>query len=163
MKFIRLIAISAVVFFLVVTGFSLFIPSTVRISRATNVAPGKDYLLQKVCNLNEWQQWHPQLKDVVLKDIISADGKVIKATANGIGLSVIKCTSTEATIHMQKGRRPVENNWVLIKHGPNDSLTLQNFIEFEFKWYPWEKFSSLLLEKSYGPVMEMGLNELKNL
>jgi hypothetical protein len=34
-------------------------------------------------------------------------------------------------------------------------------MDFKLRWYPWEKFSSLLLEKRYGPVMEQGLAKLK--
>ena len=160
MKFIRLFIISVVVFFLIVTGFSLFIPSQVRISRATNIAPGNDSVLAQICDLSQWKNWHPQLENVVLKDMQLAGGVVKKANANGTQLTVIKCTADEVTVQMQKGAKPINNNWVLIKHGPNDSLTLQNYIDFHFGWYPWEKFSSLMLEGSYGPVMEQGLRRL---
>jgi hypothetical protein len=36
-------------------------------------------------------------------------------------------------------------------------------MDFHLRWYPWEKFASLLLEKSYGPRMEQGLATLKRL
>jgi hypothetical protein len=36
-------------------------------------------------------------------------------------------------------------------------------MDFHLRWYPWEKFGSLLLEKSYGTKMEMGLMSLKKL
>lgn len=161
MKIIKLLFISALVFFLIVTGFSLLIPSHVKISRATNIAPGKDSVLNQICDLDKWQSWHPQLQNVVLKDTVSSANRIVKATANGIQLSVLKCSDTAVTVQMQKGEHPINNNWVLIKHGPNDSLTLQNFMEFDFSWYPWEKFSSLMLDGSYGPVMEKGLANLK--
>jgi len=161
MKYVKLLLISVVVFFLIVTGFSLFIPSHVRISRATNIAPDGDSVLQRICDLDKWKTWHPQLATVALKDAVYANDRVIKATANGTRLSVLKCSGAEVTVQMQKGNQPINNNWILIKHGTTDSLTLQNFIEFDFKWYPWEKFSSLMLEGSYGPVMEQGLANLK--
>ena len=160
MKFIRLLLISAAVFFLIVTGFSLFIPSQVRISRATNIAPGNDSVLAQICDLNNWKNWHPQLENVILKDIGSADGRAVKANANGTLLTVIKCTGNEVIVQMKKGEKPLNNNWALIRHGAGDSLTLQNYIDFNFSWYPWEKFSSLMLEGSYGPVMEQGLRRL---
>jgi len=34
-------------------------------------------------------------------------------------------------------------------------------MDFHLKWYPWEKFSSMLLENRYGPMMEQGLAKLK--
>jgi hypothetical protein len=36
-------------------------------------------------------------------------------------------------------------------------------MDFRLRWYPWEKFSSLLFEKSYGLTMEKGLNNIKKL
>jgi hypothetical protein len=36
-------------------------------------------------------------------------------------------------------------------------------MDFRLRWYPWEKFSSLLLEKRYGPMLENGLDNLKKL
>ena len=160
MKYVKLLLISAVIFFLIVTGISLVIPSHVRISRAANIAPGNDTVLAQICDLNNWRNWHPQLENVLLKDTVSANGKLIQANANGVHLSVLKCTQNQVIVEMKKGERPLVNNWVLIKHGANDSLTLQNYIDFHFNWYPWEKFSSLMLEGSYGPVMEQGLRKL---
>ena len=160
MKFLKLILISAFVFFFIVTGFSLLIPSHVTISRATNIAPGNDSILKYVCDLKEWENWHPQLENAEITDPSFSNGKIIAGKVNGIYLSVLKCDHQNATIVMQKGNTPIHNNWVLIKHGPSDSLTLRNFMEFDFAWYPWEKFSSLMLDGSYGPVMEAGLNKL---
>jgi hypothetical protein len=34
-------------------------------------------------------------------------------------------------------------------------------MDFRLSWYPWEKFSSLFYEKTYGAMMERGLNDLK--
>jgi hypothetical protein len=34
-------------------------------------------------------------------------------------------------------------------------------MQFKLRWYPWEKFASLLFEKQYGTQMEAGLNKLK--
>jgi hypothetical protein len=36
-------------------------------------------------------------------------------------------------------------------------------MDFRLRWYPWEKFSSLLFEKQYGTQMEAGLESLKQL
>lgn len=153
--------ICAVAFFLLVTAFSLFIPSHVRISRAINIAPGADSVLTKICDLSEWKNWHPQLENVILKDTVSSNGKIVKASANGILLSVLKCSESEVSVEMKKGDKPIINNWMLIRHGADDSLTLQNYMDFHFSWYPWEKFSSLMLDGSYGSVMEKGLSNLK--
>ena len=49
-----------------------------------------------------------------------------------------------------------------IRHS-GDSLTLQWYMDFKLKWYPWEKFRSLFYENIYGVQMEQGLSNLKEL
>ncbi|HXB44800.1 MAG TPA: hypothetical protein VNV85_12105, partial [Puia sp.] len=44
-----------------------------------------------------------------------------------------------------------------------DSVTVQFYFDFHFNWYPWEKFTSLLYEKQFGPVMEESLTQLKQI
>jgi hypothetical protein len=34
-------------------------------------------------------------------------------------------------------------------------------MDFRLSWYPWEKFSSLFYEKTYGTMMETGLLNFK--
>jgi hypothetical protein len=36
-------------------------------------------------------------------------------------------------------------------------------MDFHLRWYPWEKFASLLFEQSYGPKMEQGLGNIKKM
>ncbi len=61
------------------------------------------------------------------------------------------------------GKKPVINGWRIITYQQSDSVTLQWFIDFTLRWYPWEKFSSLLYEKMYGTQMEQGLTILKQI
>lgn len=160
MKFAKLFLVSVVIFFIIITAISLLIPSHVRISRAVNIAPDNDTILMKICNLEQWKNWHPQLANSALKDIITEHGQIKQASANGTVLSVEKCSDSEVIVKMLKGARRLQNHWILIKHNPDDSLILQNYIDFNFSWYPWEKFSSLMLESSYGHVMEKALQNL---
>lgn len=162
-KIIRLILISAVIFFLLLTAISLFFPSHVRLSRATNLAPGTGSVLQQVADLNAWKKWHPFFENKEFKDTSSLNRKVVKATTDSIQLTVVLATDSLVTVKMQRGSRIVSSSWRIINYTTSDSLTLQNYMDFDFKWYPWEKFSSLLLEPSFGPVMEKGLTKLKTL
>ena len=63
----------------------------------------------------------------------------------------------------KKGFRPIVTGWNAITHQSTDSTTVQWYIDFQLRWYPWEKFSSLLFEKNYGVRMEEGLSNLKKL
>jgi hypothetical protein len=46
----------------------------------------------------------------------------------------------------------------LFGEGPT---TVQWYMNFQFDWYPWERFSSLLLENKFGLLMEQGLQKLQ--
>ena len=56
-----------------------------------------------------------------------------------------------------------ETGWNFYATEIPNSVTVQWYMDFHLRWYPWEKFSSLLLEKRYGPMMEKGLGNLKAL
>ena len=54
-----------------------------------------------------------------------------------------------------------KSGWNVMKNGTPYGYTVQWYMDFHLRWYPWEKFSSLLFEKRYGPLMEKGLTGLK--
>jgi hypothetical protein len=162
MKYLKLFLIGATALFIVMLGLSLTIPSKVIVSRAINLNPGSDSVLNEVADLARWQKWYPGFEQVHLKYIRIENGRILAGKANGISLKVDAFNDSTVTVQMQKSDRPVMASWKLIRYAYSDSLTLHNTMEFNLKWYPWEKLSGLLFEKSYGPIMEKGLLNLKN-
>lgn len=79
-------------------------------------------------------------------------------------ISVVQRKADELVTEMstQKGR-PIESSLRLIHHPNNDSATLQWYMQFKLRWYPWEKFKSLFYENIYGVQMEQGLANLKEI
>ena len=59
MRLIKLALISFVMLFLVVTALSSLLPSEVRISRAINLPPDGDTVLNLVAERERWKEWHP--------------------------------------------------------------------------------------------------------
>jgi hypothetical protein len=78
---------------------------------------------------------------------------VITATTDS---SVTAITITNA------GRKGI-TGWNVMHTAYPGTVTVQWYMDFRLRWYPWEKFSGLLFEKRYGPVMEKGLENLKNI
>lgn len=128
----------------------------------TGLANGRDSVLNQVRDLSQWKKWYPGFENIVLTEELVQDGRVVKATANGIRLAVNESTDSSVVVSMQKGSSPVISGWQINKDERNDSLALQGYMDFELKWYPWEKFSSLMLDKSYGDLISRGLQDLKN-
>jgi len=160
MKYIKLLFFSAVFLLLAITGVTLLLPSHVRVSRAVNLYAGADSVMHLVSDLSEWKNWYPGFDTLELKNTVTTGGRITSATVKNIQLRVTTATDSLVTVEMKKGEQPVFNNWKLIRYAHSDSLTLQNYMDFDFKWYPWERFSGLLVDRSYGQLMEAGLKHL---
>jgi len=163
MRIIKLAILSFIFLFLVVTIISLFIPGHIRISKATNIGSEDVFRYNiYVSQLPQWKQWHPALKNIpenefqILKDSsISIHGTTIRITER-------KKDELVTEMRTDKGR-PILSGFKLIRHQEGDSATLQWYMDFKLRWYPWEKFRSLFYENIYGLQMEQGLKNLKEL
>jgi len=167
MRFIKLGLISFIFLFLLITGMSLFIPSHIRISKAINIKADKDSVMAQIRDASNWKNWYPGLDTAKLfyeagkvKGVMLDD----KDPAHPAYISINKEEPEEITAQfISKKMKPVINGWKTISYSTSDSVTLQWYMDFHLRWYPWEKFGSLLLEKSYGLKMEQGLTNLKKL
>lgn len=148
MRIIKLGIISFIVIFIIITLISLMFPSQIRISRAINLPNQRDSIFALLKNE---PAWHPAYFD----SAASVQMRQLKKTV------IEKTDSTLVYTLQQSERKKVTNGWQLYGTPASDSLTLQWYMDFRLSWYPWEKFSSLFYEKTYGAMMERGLNDLK--
>jgi len=148
MRMLKLALISVVLLFLVWTAIAFLIPSKVRISRATNIAARSENILGLVNDSAQWPRWHPWFSDTAV------DLKKVR-------FQWIERSDSLTRVRLQHpGARDLDNNFRIHRLG-GDSLTLQWYSDFHFRWYPWEKFSSLFLEGTYGSLMEQGIGRLR--
>ncbi len=161
MRLIKLAIISFLVFFMLITGISLFFPSHVRISKAVDISAPRDSVLNKISQPVNWKHWYPGADTLSLYE---ADGviKGIRMPGNQVLMITGFNDSLVTAANSTSGRERASMGWNLMQTG-NKTVTVQWYMDFKLRWYPWEKFSSLLLEKRYGPVMEQGLAKLKKL
>ena len=82
MHFIRLVLLSIFFLFLVITGISLFIPSHVRISRATNLSAVSGSVLQQVGDVTKWKNWYPGLSgsEPITFSIVDSSRMILQGT-----------------------------------------------------------------------------------
>lgn len=146
MKLIKLGLISIIVFFLLFTFISFFFPSRVRISKATDIPAERQQVILLLKDTQAWKKWYPGADSASLLPVITevTDSSV---TANSL---------------LQNGRRGI-TGWNVYESGIPGMVTVQWYMDFHLRWYPWEKFSGLLMEKRYGPMMEKGLENLEKL
>jgi hypothetical protein len=150
-RLIKLAILSIIILFLIATGISLLIPSQIRISKAANFHHSqKQALVDAIKDQKKWNEWHPaymndslqRMKEVSVAKLIESDSELV--------------------FQMQQGKKPpVISAWKFYGYPNADSLTLQWYMDFSLKWYPWQKFGSLFFENTYGRMMEEGLTNLK--
>jgi len=151
-RIIKLFLISVIFLFVLGTGISLMIPSHIRISKAINLHAPKDSIFSLVKNPGRWKEWHPAFM------------KSYNKTFDSIRISNITKEGDTVLMFLQQGKKePVLNGWKIYEHPEVDSLTLQWYMDFHLKWYPWKKFSSLFFENTYGVMMQEGLTNLKKI
>jgi hypothetical protein len=144
MKVIKLGFISLVVFSLLITFISFFFPSHVRISKAIDIKAETKVVMEQLKNSGNWKNWYPGTDSASALPFITA----------------VTDTSVLANSTMMNGRKGI-TGWNVYEAAIPNTVTVQWYMDFHLRWYPWEKFSGLLLEKKYGVMMELGLEKLK--
>ncbi len=162
MRVIKLAILSFIFLFLLITIISLFIPATIKISKAINIAPDDTTVYTYIEKLPNWKYWHPALKDISENEFqYSGDASV---SVKGTTIRIVDRREEEITTEMVTDNgRPIVSALKIIRHQQGDSSTLQWYMDFKLRWYPWEKFKSLFFENIYGVQMEQGLANLKEL
>ncbi len=161
MRIIKLGLISLIAFALLITMFSLFFPSHIRLSKAIDINASRTVINNEIADIQNWKNWYPGADTMEL----IMDGNNIKGIrANQNGGQTIVTTVTDTTIITEttgNGFKKSISGWNIYSTNIPNTYTVQWYMDFYLRWYPWEKFSGLLLEKRYGPSMERGLEKLR--
>jgi len=159
MRLIKLALISAVLLFMVVLGISLLIPSEVRISRAINISADKDSIMTVLADLRQWRHWNVLVNDSSVTNP-QYDYKVFHSDQLQIEMWSAKADTLQSLWRQQNGKEIVSG---FTFHTQNNVTVVQWYFDFHLRWYPWEKFSSIIFDKQLGPPMERSLNNLKEM
>jgi len=157
MRVFKLIIISFVILFGIITVISLFIPSNVQISKAVEINAVKDSVLRQLEDPMNWKNWYPSES---YTEFLHADGKIRGIMLDSsTWLMITEKKEDEVMANYVAGSKDIKTGWKVVP--ASNSTAVEWYMKFHLEWYPWKKFSSLLFEKRYGPVMEQGLNNLK--
>lgn len=163
MKLIKLALISLVVLFSIATLIGLLMPSVVIVSRAVDIPQQQDRVLAEISNLRHWPNWIEGIKDNGFK-LTTPDSTGVGAGAfvNGNNIHITRATAT-AVETTWTGKSGFEQQAVmeLIPNAAQQLTTVHWSFTQHIKWYPWERFGSMMNDKILGPVMEKSLDNLK--
>ena len=164
MKIIKLAFISCIGLFLLVTAFSLLLPSNVIISRAIDINAPLDSVFPMVNDLSHWSAWMDNYDPS--KTTISSikQGKGASIQMDKVKVMINESGAKKILATWQSGdSRPLPGEFNFITGDSTGHLTVQWQFNQKIKWYPWEKFASIVSDKALGPYMEKSLDNLKNL
>lgn len=148
--------------FLVMTLISLLIPSTIMTAKSITVQCDSTKLFDAVSNLQNWKKWHP---------VFVADSNKITATNTAASWSsnsktnklvVTKSSYPAVDFLVQRdGENDMENTIYVnrVEEGGNMQVQWKSIVKL--KWYPWEKFGGIFVEKLSGAGYEVALASLK--
>ena len=155
--------------FIFITILSLFIPSKLMVSRAVVINANTGKVFSEINNLQNWKHWQP----VFMNDSSQIN---FKTDSNGISnycewdskgkKNVVEITNKNnnsiAAVLKRSGENDVQNTISILPLSDSNQVQAEWNVFIKLKWYPWEKFYGIFIEKISGQGYEDALNSLKN-
>lgn len=154
--------------FVMMTLISLLIPSKVVIAKATTVQADSVKLFNEISDLKNWKHWHPVFMNdsagITYSEFTDKIHSFASWTTTGKEnkLLISKINYPVVEILLQRaGENDVINIFSVMPVLEQGNMQLQWQSITKLKWYPWEKFSGIFIEKMSGAGYEVALESLK--
>ena len=168
MKVVKGALIVFIGLFIFLTLISLLIPSRIVTTRATTVQANSLKLYNEIANLKNWKHWHPvfmqdSAKMIFIESSTSINDFVEWSSNNKKNrILITEVTFPYIKLLLQRdGENDMENILTLQEVQEQGNLQVQWTSITKLKWYPWEKFSGIFIEKMSGQGYEAALASLK--
>lgn len=169
MRAIKAFLVGATGLFIIITLFSLLIPSNVRVSRAVvinNATAAQVY--GQVANFENWKKWHPvftldSTKSGVTGEELKDGSYRIVNHGMKVHLQMESADSASVKFLIQvEGDNDIDNDIVITPLPSQQAVQVEWRAITKLRWYPWEKFYGIFIDKLTGANYEMALNGLKS-
>ena len=154
--------------FIMITLLSLLIPSKVMVSRGVVVNANAKKVFAEISTLRNWKHWQPVFKNDSIKINFSAGGTGTNSFCEWESNSKKNKLIITATVENQisaalrrEGENEVSITIAILALPDSNSVQVEWNALTKLKWYPWEKFYGIFIEKSSGQGYEDALNSLK--
>ncbi|MBI2730081.1 MAG: SRPBCC family protein [Sphingobacteriales bacterium] len=172
MRYVKIFLVGLVALAIIFTLFSLFIPSTVRVSRVVEINAPKEKIYEAISDVEKWKNWMPwSAADSLFRITINPTQSktnssyewVVKNDVSKKGKITIKeLLNNEVVTENELSGYNISPGSLKLYIDPKANFVLAEWkIKVHIKWYPWAKLKGILLDKIYGPVLEDGLDRLK--
>ena len=117
--------------------------------------------MQQLNNPSNWKNWFPS-KDSIRAMYVEGEIKGILLDSIEALMMTEKSDSMVRAVTAGFSKRDFSMGWFVVPNSNPSQVTVQWWMDFKLRWYPWEKFASLLFDKQYGTRLEIGLRRLKD-
>jgi hypothetical protein len=107
--------------------------------------------------MKQWPQWNEYIKALPVKEISSDSIHSLELSVSVLSADI----NTVKTSWREKNKKAFQGVFNIIPQ--KTETTVQWYFEFSVKWYPWEKFGSIIYDKELGPTMEKSLQNIKEM
>jgi hypothetical protein len=168
---LRAFLTGAAFLFIIITCFSLLIPSRAMVSRAVQI-DGKpaSFIYQQVADLNRWVNWHPVFTTGPATLDCPPSGPLMKErgctiTQGGKKINIRLLSSDSNAVRFlltAPGENDVENEILVRSADGGESVQVEWKAIMKLKWYPWQKVYGIFIDPLTGPGYEAALKGLKD-
>jgi hypothetical protein len=170
MRLIKAFLIGATGLFVVMTLLSLLIPSKVKVSRTTLINnTTRAEVFAQVANLYNWKNWHQVFKNSHAKMNVITEADTGNSSAEIIygdksaRLVVTSADSNSIKFILQSpGENEIQNEVIISSIPQQANVQVEWRTLNKLKWYPWEKFYGIFIDKLTGPGYDESLKGLKD-
>ena len=154
--------------FIYITILSLFIPSKLMVTRAVVINAKAGKVFNEISDLKNWKHWQPVFRndsaiikfDTDVNGVSNACEWNSKGKKNKIIITDKKGNKINVSL-LREGENEVLNTISILPLADSNQLQAEWNVLIKLKWYPWEKFYGIFIEKITGQGYEDALNSLK--
>ncbi|MCY7293270.1 MAG: hypothetical protein LH615_13915 [Ferruginibacter sp.] len=169
MKILKGALIVFIGIFVFITLISLLIPSRIVTARAVAIQSDSIKLFNEISDLKKWKNWHPVFMNDTSAIKISSSVNMINDyaewTTKGKKTSIVFTEVKYPIITFllkREGENDSQNTISVMAVQEQGNMQAQWVAITKLKWYPWEKFSGIFIEKMAGSGYEIALQSLKS-
>lgn len=154
--------------FVFITILSLFIPSKLMVTRATVIHADAGNVFSQIADLQNWKHWQPVFVSDSANIKFDTDPDGLSSSCewnsqgrkNSLRITDRRNNAIAATLS-REGENDVLNTIKILPLADSSQVQVEWNVLIRLKWYPWEKFYGIFIEKITGEGYEAALNSLK--
>ncbi|HEY2727538.1 MAG TPA: hypothetical protein VGI61_10230 [Parafilimonas sp.] len=163
MRYLKGFLIGLVVLYIVLTGIGLLMPSSVTVWRSVEIKAPVDSVRFYTNNLANWRYWINGADTAYFKQLTAATSEKKSKIILGTYTITVLNNDPKYIITLWQGESSRQQlSRLELYYNSSTNITLVNWsFQQQLNWYFWERLSAMLLDKVFGPSMEVSLGKLK--